>query len=238
MTFVIQRTTNSPERPRGRPLDLPAVLIALGAAVLSYGVAVTLLIVVPLEPETAGLAQYLVSGLAPLVAVAILVVVRVRGLGALGVRRIPVRWVLISIGCGVLAIVLSIAASVILILVTGPPSGDLQADYAAASRGGPLLLVLTLLAGAVLTPIGEELLFRGVVTNWLLRFGPWVAVPVGAAVFAPAHGINYVLPVAFVIGIITGLLFHATRSIWPGVIVHVVNNGYSIVADALARSAA
>ena len=38
---------------------------------------------------------------------------------------------------------------------------------------------------------------------------------------------------AFVIGLITALLFRATGSIWPGVIVHAVNNSYSVLADVL-----
>lgn len=223
-------------RFRSDRVDFPALAIAAGAALISYAVAITLLINIPVPPATAGIAQYLVSGLAPLIAVAIVYVFRVRDRRALGLKGISAKWILIAIGAGVLAVVLSIVVSIVTIVLIGMPS-DIQADYQAAAQGGPGLLILTLVAGAVLTPIGEELLFRGVLTNALLRFGPWIAVPVSAAIFALAHGINYVAPVAFVIGIITGLLFAATRSIWPGVIVHAVNNSYSIIADALLAAA-
>ena len=220
----------------GPRLDLPAVLIALGAAVISYGVAVALLIAFRTDSATAGLAQYLVSGLAPIVAVGVAWAVRVRSFEAVGLRAVPRRWVIVAIGAGVGTVLLGIAVSIVVIVLTGP-GADVQADYRAASSAGPLLLVLTLFAGAVLTPVGEELLFRGVLANWLLRFGGWVAVPTSAALFALAHGITAVLPVAFVVGIITALLFRATRSIWPGVIVHAINNGYAVIVGALAVGA-
>lgn len=147
------------------------------------------------------------------------------------------KWLLIAVGAGVLAVVLSILVTVVTVLLTGPPS-DLQKDYRAASSGGPVFLVLTLFAGAVLTPLGEELLFRGVIAHALMRWGAPIAVPVSAAIFALAHGIDYVLPVAFVIGLIAALLFRATGSIWPGVVVHAINNTYTIVVSAIAAAAA
>lgn len=225
-------TTTSPLRP-----DLRTLLVAIGAAVVSYGVAVTLLIATRTDSATAGVAQYLVSGLAPAVAVGIAFLVGARDPAALGLRRIPPRWILVSVACGIGAVALTIAVTVVTVVLTGPPS-DLQRDYGAAASGGPLLLALTLLAGAVLTPIGEELLFRGVIANWLMRFGAWIAVPLSAMVFALAHGIDYVLPVAFVIGVVAALLLRATGSIWPGVIVHAVNNGYAIVAAAVVAGSA
>jgi uncharacterized protein len=227
-------TTTFPTTGTGRRLDLPAVLIAIAAAAISYGVAITLLIVAgPDDPGVAGVSQYLVSGLAPIVAVAVVYAVRVRGLAELGIRRVRARWLLIAAAAGVGAILLNILAAFVIFSLTGPPS-DIQADYQAASAGGPLLLVLSLVAGAMLTPLGEELLFRGVLANWLLRFGPWLAVPLSSAIFAVAHGINYILPIAFIVGVVAVLLFRATGSIWPGVVVHAVNNGYSVLASALA----
>ncbi|WP_106816337.1 CPBP family intramembrane glutamic endopeptidase [Microbacterium timonense] len=217
---------------RRRPITGASVAIALAAAAVLYGIGIALLIAMPTDSATAGVAQYLVAGLAPLLAVAIVLFSRVHDLPALGIRSVAPRWIFIAIGAGVGVIVLNILIALGVVLLLGPLD-DIQTDYAAAASGGPALLLLTLLAGAVLTPVGEEWLFRGVVTNWLLRFGGWVAVPVSAAIFAVSHGINLILPVAFVVGVITALLFRATASIWPGVIVHASYNGYSIVADAL-----
>ena len=70
-------------------------------------------------------------------------------------------------------------------------------------------------------------------TNALARYGPWVAVLGSSTIFALAHGINYILPVAFVVGVVAALLLRRTGSIWPGVTVHAVNNAYSLIVPAI-----
>lgn len=47
---------------------------------------------------------------------------------------------------------------------------------------------------------------------------------VSAGIFAFAHGVNPVLPIAFVVGIFAALLFRWSGSVWPGVVMHCVNN--------------
>ena len=76
----------------------------------------------------------------------------------------------------------------------------------------------------MLTPLGEELLFRGVVTTALLRYGPIVAVVGSAVIFAVAHGFNTVFPAALVVGLITAEIYRRSGSIWPAVVVHAVHN--------------
>ncbi|MFC7585063.1 CPBP family intramembrane glutamic endopeptidase [Nonomuraea antimicrobica] len=96
--------------------------------------------------------------------------------------------------------------------------------YYDAAGGGLLPLILTILFLAVLTPIGEEFLFRGVLTNALLRYGPLVGVLGSSAVFALFHGVNIILPAAFVVGVVAAELMRRSGSIWPAVAVHAVNN--------------
>lgn len=211
----------------------PEVGLAFAVAVVLFAIGVAIIWSVPDDQsEVAGVVQYTVSGLAPLGAFAAVLWLRVRVPAALGLRRISARWVLISIGAGIGVVILNILVTIVVLTLTGPPS-DLQADYKAAASGGILFFLLTLMAGAVLTPIGEEFLFRGVLATALDRYGPWVAVLGSSAVFAVAHGINYILPVAFVVGAVAALLLRKTGSVWPGVIVHATNNAYSIVVPAL-----
>ena len=99
------------------------------------------------------------------------------------------------------------------------------------------VLLATVFLG-ILTPIGEEFLFRGVVTNALLRYGPFIGVVGSALVFALLHGINVIFPAALVAGLIAGEVFRRSRSIWPAEIVHVVFNLPTIPAMALLRFAA
>ncbi|MFL4909817.1 CPBP family intramembrane glutamic endopeptidase [Streptomyces sp. MMS24-I2-30] len=76
--------------------------------------------------------------------------------------------------------------------------------------------------------------FRGVVSTALTRYGAWVSVIGSTVVFALAHGINLALIPAIVVGAINGILLVRTKSVWPGVIVHAVNNGVSTILIALA----
>ncbi len=218
--------------PRSR-IGWPELGIAALAAAVLYGLGIALILSVPDGPVwLPGLVQYAVSGLAPLGAFAVVLWLRVHDVRELGVRRVSPRWLLISVGLGFGVIVTNIAVTVLVVVLTGPPS-NLQADYQASAAAGGLAFVAVLALGAVLTPIGEEFLFRGVLTNGLARYGPWVAVLGSSAIFAVAHGITYILPVAFVVGVVAALLLRRTGSIWPGVIVHAVNNAYSLIVPAI-----
>ena len=76
----------------------------------------------------------------------------------------------------------------------------------------------------MLTPLAEELLFRGILYTWLRRWGVAVAVGVSAVVFGLAHGVSFVLPAAILLGVLTALIYEKSGSVWPAVIAHVANN--------------
>ncbi|MFC4628463.1 CPBP family intramembrane glutamic endopeptidase [Promicromonospora alba] len=65
------------------------------------------------------------------------------------------------------------------------------------------------------------------------RYGPVLATLGSAAIFALLHGINVVLPTAFIVGVITAELRRRSDSVWPGVVVHALNNSITVVAYAL-----
>lgn len=86
------------------------------------------------------------------------------------------------------------------------------------------------LAGAVLlvivAPITEELLFRGVILSGLLaRFRAPVAIVMSAVLFMLVHLNPWQFAAAAGLGIMTGWLYARTRSILPGLVVHMVQNG-------------
>ncbi|MFF0227874.1 type II CAAX prenyl endopeptidase Rce1 family protein [Streptomyces sp. NPDC004629] len=55
-----------------------------------------------------------------------------------------------------------------------------------------------------------------------------VSVLVGGVVFAIGRGLDPVLPVAFVVGVVDALLLRRTGSVWPGVVVHGVDNALAM----------
>ncbi len=148
-------------------------------------------------------------------------------------RRTTTRWLLIGVGAGVAAFVLKGLAILAWIQITGD-SATPQTVYAEGGSGGILSLILATLFLGLLTPLGEELLYRGVVAGALLRYGPFVGVVGSALIFALAHGINIVFPAAVVMGLVGAELLRRSGSVWPAVVVHVVFNLPTVPALVLA----
>ncbi|MER5650610.1 CPBP family intramembrane glutamic endopeptidase [Streptosporangium sp. NPDC002524] len=163
------------------------------------------------------------SGVVGLVGLAAAALIRIRSWGAFSVRRTTWRWMGIGVVAGVVAFLLKGVVNYAVITLTGFDA-DPQGSYYDAAGGGVLPLILTIAFLSVLTPIGEEFLFRGVVTNALLRYGPVVGVLSSSVVFALFHGINIAMTTAFVVGVIAAEAMRRSGSIWPAVAVHVVNN--------------
>jgi membrane protease YdiL (CAAX protease family) len=190
----------------------------------------------PIDALVLGLIFTALSGVAGLAGFFGAFVLRIRSLDAFGVRRTSIRWMLIAAGAGVITFVAKSAAILVYISLTGDDVSP-QDIYATGARGGLWTVLLATFFFAVLTPLGEEFLFRGVVTNALLRYGPFIGVAGSALIFALFHGINLVFPAALVAGLVTGEIFRRSGSIWPGVMVHTVVNLPTIPVMAIAGAA-
>jgi membrane protease YdiL (CAAX protease family) len=213
------RTTHIHQRP-GWP-EITAGLLTMLAAI----VAVPLLGVVGLDtnPVVYGVILTAWSGVAALLGFAVAALVRIRSWGAFSIRRTTWTWMAIGVGVGIVAFLLKGVVNWAIIALTGFDENP-QGPYYDAAGGGVLPLILTVLFLSILTPLGEEFLFRGVVANALLRYGPVVGVLGSSVIFALFHGINIALPTALVIGIFAAEIMRRSGSIWPAVAVHTVNN--------------
>lgn len=82
---------------------------------------------------------------------------------------------------------------------------------------------------SLLGPVLEELLFRGAITKELLRqYKPWVAIVVSGLLFGLFH-INPAQVVgAIPSGIFFAWLYWRTRSLVPGIVLHVLNNSLCV----------
>jgi membrane protease YdiL (CAAX protease family) len=115
-------------------------------------------------------------------------------------------------------------------------------------------LILNLLGGAVLVPIGEEVIFRGVATTaWRRVYGSQRAIVQGALFFAAVHVLQVggtrpeeaigLAAVAFLarvpVALALGWLFDMRRSIWASIGLHAAFNGILLVlAEVAIRSGA
>jgi membrane protease YdiL (CAAX protease family) len=202
----------------------PEVLVGLAVlAVVAYGTGPFVLTPLGLSPVAGGLAVAALSGVAGIVGFLAAWGLRIRSVRAFGVRATTLRWVLIGAAGGVLAFVTTRVLGVVIVALGLQPE-NIQQVYTDAGSGGPWSVVLSLVFLALLTPLGEELVFRGVVTTAFLRYGPAIGVVGSAAVFALMHGFTVFFFTALVVGLIAGELRRRSGSVWPGFLTHVVNN--------------
>lgn len=201
----------------------PEIVAGLGAAAAATGALVLVAPALPTDSVLHGLTLAAWSAAVAFVGFGAAVVLRLRSLSAFAVRRTTWRWLLIGFAAGVVAFLVKGLVNFAITSLTGFDE-DAQVPYHAAAGGGLLAAVLTFALLSFLVPIGEELLFRGVVMRGLLRYGAVVAVVASSVVFALFHGVNMALPSALVVGLVAAEITRRSGSIWPAVVVHVVNN--------------
>ena len=99
---------------------------------------------------------------------------------------------------------------------------------------GPAVL-LTFQALAFITPISEELFFRGFIFRGLLpKIGPWGAIAASALVFSAFHLSLGVLVPIFITGFLLAWLYWRTGSLWAAIGAHAGQNALALGVQALA----
>lgn len=215
-----------PQRP-GWP-EILAATAAFGILLFALPGLITLL---PDDAVVRGLVLGALSGTLGLAAFYAAFALRIRRHAPFGVRGTSAKWLILGAVWGLGAFVITRVIVIGLALLGLDLAAlDPQGDYRAAAGGGALALTLSILLLGVLTPIGEEFAFRGVLTNALRRYGAGVSVIGSAVVFGLAHGINLALVPALTVGVIAAILFLRSDSVWPGVLTHAVNNTLGVVA--------
>jgi len=141
-----------------------------------------------------------------------------------------------------------VVAGIVASITSAVPESPLPAT---GSAGG---LILNLIGGAILVPIGEELLFRGVATTaWARVYGVGRAIVQGGLFFAVVHVLDIAgsvpeqaLALAFVafvtripVALTLGWIFEARKSLWASVGLHAAFNGILLIlAEAVRGSGA
>jgi uncharacterized protein len=147
-------------------------------------------------------------------------------LRALGFRKFPVTQTFFWIVMLVIAIlaVNNIYQYLITVLHLNLQTNDQV--LLAESKRAPLTTYATLLVAVFIAPFCEEIFFRGFVFQGLRNGMPvgW-AIVFSALLFGVAHADPGSFAVLFIIGIALAFLRWRTKSIWPGMILHMLNNG-------------
>ncbi len=110
--------------------------------------------------------------------------------------------------------------------VLSPPEIDADIAFPGAA------VFFTFQAIAVVTPLTEEVFFRGFVFSGLIpRFGLTKAMVLSAVVFSAFHVTPGVLVPIFVTGLILAWLYHKTGSLWPCVLAHAGQNALAVALE-------
>ncbi len=141
----------------------------------------------------------------------------------LGLRRFKpsdVKWMFAAIGAYLLF-------SIVYIAIFGAPH---QKDIAEDFGTVPVQVLLIVIAA----PISEEVCFRGMLFGGLReRLPRLVAALISGLIFGGLHattGISAVPPL-IVFGFVLALLYEKTGSIWPGILLHMLNNSVALLGQ-------
>ncbi|WP_258064506.1 CPBP family intramembrane glutamic endopeptidase [Arthrobacter sp. ZGTC131] len=110
---------------------------------------------------------------------------------------------------------------------TAEAADDPLADLAGLPAS---LAVIAVLVIAVLTPVWEEVLFRGAFLDGLSRrLRPSVAIILSAALFAAVHIVPLSFPYLFTFGIALALLRRFHQNLWAPILLHATNNALVVL---------
>jgi uncharacterized protein len=95
-----------------------------------------------------------------------------------------------------------------------------------ANINSPGAYVLALLIMALAPAVFEETLFRGALQNLLQKISqnPWISIGITSVIFSAIHMSFYGFLPRFALGVVLGLIFHYSGSLWLAIIAHFFNN--------------
>ena len=92
--------------------------------------------------------------------------------------------------------------------------------------------IFSMIIIGLLPAIFEEVCFRGGVQNILTRWfkGPWAAIIITSILFSAVHISYYGFLVRFALGVVLGLIFYYSGSLWLSILFHFLYNGLQVTA--------
>jgi uncharacterized protein len=133
----------------------------------------------------------------------------------------------LALGLALATVVVDFVGVYLYDLIFGPFEEGTLAEFWDGSRATQF--AVNFIAIAVLAPIFEELMFRGLGYGLLEPFGAGTAIVVTGVLFGLVHGYVYVLPVFIVYGLVLGWLRSRTGSIYPGMLAHGATNATVLI---------
>jgi len=112
------------------------------------------------------------------------------------------------------------------------PGFDMQESHMPLMGTSSTEWIISALIMVVVAPVLEEIFFRGFIFKTLLeRSKVWIAFLVSAAIFAGIHFEFGTFMPLFILGLILNWIFFNTKSIYPGILFHIINNAIALSVE-------
>jgi membrane protease YdiL (CAAX protease family) len=144
----------------------------------------------------------------------------------IGLRPTTPGWIAAAVG---LFFVLRLGVTLIAVFLAQLGVTSMQAQAFAPAGVTWVSAIAMLFFAGLLVPFAEEIFFRGVVYRWMRdKWGVPVGVIVSGLVFGIAHFEPATVIPAIVLGMALALVFEKSKSLWPCIVIHALNNTLAI----------
>lgn len=152
------------------------------------------------------------------------------GWWAAGLRPMSTGWFIASTIIGGIVIPASGLIAYAIQLALGRSPENPQIPFLAPEGFTWFSAISMFVLGGLLAPFAEELFFRGVFYRWLRdRWGVWPGILISGLVFGALHGEISIAGAAAVLGFLLAWVYERSGSLWPAVLIHVINNSFKII---------
>ena len=101
------------------------------------------------------------------------------------------------------------------------PAGLIAANLPSTQPG----LFFFFLVGGLISPVAEEIFFRGMLYGYFRRWGMWAALLLSTTVFVMAHAILHRIPLPQIVGgILFALAYEKEKNLLVPITIHVLGN--------------
>ena len=117
---------------------------------------------------------------------------------------------------------LMVGLTAVILMITGLHPVDLIAANLPSTQPG---LFSFFVVGGIISPVAEEIFFRGMLYGYFRRWGMWAALLLSTAVFVMAHAIFHRIPLPQIVGgILFAVAYEKEKNLMVPITIHVLGN--------------
>jgi len=117
---------------------------------------------------------------------------------------------------------LMVGLTAVILMIAGLRPVDLIAANLPSTQPG---LFSFFVVGGIISPVAEEIFFRGVLYGYFRRWGMWAALLLSTAVFVMAHAIFHRIPLPQIVGgILFAVAYEKEKNLMVPITIHFLGN--------------